>query len=374
MRIQVYQTDSVESALRRARVELGADAILLDSRKAPPEQRHLGLYEVRFATAGAPETEPQVTAAPSLPMLPTGEADLARMTRDLAEIRRLLYRYTPGAPLAASSILSTPQLGELYRQLIAGEVDPELAAELVAGLGPAAGARESDLEARLAEALGERVPLAPRLGASDAGPQTAALVGPPGAGKTTTIAKLAVEFGLRRNRRVHLLTVDSYRVGALDQLHALAAILGVELTAIEEVSDLAAQLDGFGRAGPAAPGLVLIDTPGLGSQQLGRAANLARFLASRRDVATHLVLSASTKPADLRRLADEFAVFGPARLLFTMLDETLGCGCVVNEAIRTGLPLSFLTAGPRIPEDIEPASSRAVAERILNRRSRAAAG
>jgi flagellar biosynthesis protein FlhF len=119
--------------------------------------------------------------------------------------------------------------------------------------------------------------------------------------------------------------------------------------------------------------LILIDTPGHGFNDLAEAADLARYLAGRPDIETHLVLSASMKSADLTRVVDRFEIFRPQRLLFTKLDETETFGPILNEAARSGKPVSFLTAGQRVPEDLEPATQERIVNLILARGARLAA-
>jgi flagellar biosynthesis protein FlhF len=107
---------------------------------------------------------------------------------------------------------------------------------------------------------------------------------------------------------------------------------------------------------------VLIDTPGYGSRDFDAAEELAQFLAGRRDIDTHLVLTASMRSADLSRVVDRFERFRPSKLLFSKLDETATFGPILNQVVRTGKPLSFLAAGQQIPEDLEPATI----ERVLH--------
>ena len=105
--------------------------------------------------------------------------------------------------------------------------------------------------------------------------------------------------------------------------------------------------------------LIFIDTPGLGYGELEDSASLGHFLSTRSDIDTHLVLSASMKPADLSRMVDAFGLLRPQHLLFTKLDETGSYGPILSEAARTGKPLSFFTHGQRIPEDLEAAGVNA---------------
>jgi flagellar biosynthesis protein FlhF len=191
-----------------------------------------------------------------------------------------------------------------------------------------------------------------------------ALVGPPGSGKTTTLVKLAVNYGLAARRPVLLLSMDTYRVAAADQLRSYAAILGVGFQVLETVASLAQAIEeNRGKE------LIFIDTPGLAYGELEDSASLAHFLSTRADIDTHLVLSASMKPADLSRMVDAFGILRPQHLLFTKLDETVSYGPILSEAARTGKPLSFFTHGQRIPEDLEPASRERLLDLVLGRRT-----
>jgi flagellar biosynthesis protein FlhF len=356
MKTQTYHCDSVEAAIRRARAELGEEAMLLDSRKLPPEERHLGAYEVRFALAGK--------EAPAA----TGIDDLSR---GLDEIRRLLQTLTKGYQPSAARAGPPPPLAEWYQDLIGAEVEPEIAAELVAGLVPLMerGAAPPELEREVTDLIGALLEVSGDIGRPGSQPRLVALVGPPGVGKTTTLAKMAVQYGLGCGLSTCLVTTDNYRVAAAGQLQTFASILGVEVTAVQETRELEQILTGFRRGGP---GLVLIDTPGHGFQELDQyGGELAPFLRSREDIDVHLVVSASTKSRDLQRIVDRYLDFGPRKLLFTKLDETLSLGPLLNEAVRTRLPISFLSAGQRIPEDLRPATREALAELILNRRKMA---
>jgi flagellar biosynthesis protein FlhF len=111
--------------------------------------------------------------------------------------------------------------------------------------------------------------------------------------------------------------------------------------------------------------LILIDTPGLAYAELEDSAGLGHFLSTREDIDTHLVLSASMKPADLSRMVDAFGILQPKHLLFTKLDETRSYGPILSEAARTGKPLSYFTHGQRIPEDLEPAGKERLLDLVL---------
>jgi flagellar biosynthesis protein FlhF len=177
-----------------------------------------------------------------------------------------------------------------------------------------------------------------------------------------------VNYGLAGRRPPLLLSIDTYRVAAVEQLRAYAAILGVAFQVVETPAALAQAIEeNRGKE------LILIDTPGLGFRDLDWGTALAHFLSTRQDIDTQLVLPGSMKPADLTRVVDAFEMFGPQRLIFTKIDETGSYGPLVNEAVRTGKPISFLATGQRIPEDLETASPARLAGLILSSTARVGA-
>jgi flagellar biosynthesis protein FlhF len=150
-------------------------------------------------------------------------------------------------------------------------------------------------------------------------------------------------------------------VGGADQLRTFASILGVAFQAVESTASLAQAID-------TAPSdaLLLIDTPGYSTTMLGElGSELVSFLASRQDIDTHLVLTASMRPSSLRTVAGAYARFQPAKLLFTRLDETSSYATAYCEAVRQALPLSFFANGQDIPEDLEPADKKKVSESLV---------
>jgi flagellar biosynthesis protein FlhF len=358
MRIKSFYAATVEAAVALARREMGPDAMLVQSRKAPLEARHLGEYEVVCAIV--PESEPAGTAA--VAEAPSSQG--VRLAHELAELRKQLdvmgKTITRSAWNGPRWPLASPLLSDLQARLMAADLDGELVNQILdtvyqrAASAPASGEL---LERAVVAELEKRILVNTSLG-TPAGdrPRIAALVGPSGAGKTTTLAKLAVQHGLTARRPLLLLSMDDYRVAGAEQLRAYATILGAGFQALDTVGALAQALEEH-----QSKGLILIDTPGYGPRDMDRASELARFLSTRPDISTHLVLTASMKSADLTRVADRFEIFRPDYLVFTRLDETDSFGTGFSVAVRRGKPVSFLGTGQEIPDDLEPATR----ERIL---------
>lgn len=367
MRVKSFFAASVGAALRQARQELGDDAVLMEARKAPPEARHLGECEVVVAAGlPAPVAERATQAPPpGSPPVRTTANESAWLSAELVELRREVQRIAAvvarsGFP-AASGDLFSAELAELFAGLIAAELDAELAQDVVSrlrALGSAAS--PSELARRLAAELGTRFSTDPQLGVGAETPRMAALVGPPGAGKTATLAKLAVRYGIGARRPTLLISLDSLRVASGEPLRSYAAILGAAFQSVESVNALRQSLEEQRHKD-----LILIDTPGFAPQEMDAAAELAAFLSSQPNLDVHLVLTASMKPADLSQAVNRFAPFRPRKLVFTRLDETASFGPILSQAARAGLPVSFLSHGQQIPEDLEAATQQRILDLVL---------
>jgi flagellar biosynthesis protein FlhF len=195
-----------------------------------------------------------------------------------------------------------------------------------------------------------------------AGRVVVALVGPAGAGKTLTAAKLAARFALVEKRRVVLLTVDTRRVAALDQLKAHASIIGVPAAACYSPDELALALDECAGAGA-----VIIDTPGRSVRDARHAAELAEFMAAARPDETHLVLSLAMRRDDALAASRHLAAAAPNRLTLTHADDAAAFGAAFAVALEAGLCPAFLGTGQRVPEDLEEATAAGLADYVLGR-------
>jgi flagellar biosynthesis protein FlhF len=188
------------------------------------------------------------------------------------------------------------------------------------------------------------------------------LIGPPGAGKTTTLAKIAIQECLAKRLSVRIISVDLHGVAAHEKLRSFADIMGAGFTAANSAAQFMEAIDEFRNKH-----VLLIDTPGYGHADAEWARDLARVLAQLKNKEIHLVLPASMHLAGLLRYVRRYQEFNPDYFLFTKLDETEGYGPMLSVAFRASRPLSFLTRGQGVPEDIEAASSVALLSGLFAR-------
>ena len=364
MRIKSYFAATVEEAIDKARRDLGSEAMLMNSKKTESDLRALGAYEVVFAVP--PEAErviemqptkllPKAAPQPGISALPSGNMshdlvhELSELRKQIETVKRSVDR-RPTAPFNGAVALS-PDGYELVARLTGADLSEELALELATAIEIRRG-RDGvalSIEAGLRAECEQRLRFAPALRST---PGAVLLVGPAGAGKTTTLIKLALRYGLRPNLPIQLLSLDTLRIGGWEQLDSYARIASIPCRPIHTPTALS---QAFAEAGQKK--LFLIDSPGFSPADVAQGRHLAAGLAAHRDfVEVHLVLSAAVLPRIQLANIERFAPFAPAKLIFTHLDEVENPGPLLETALRAGLPISFLAKGQQVPEDIEEAT------------------
>lgn len=193
--------------------------------------------------------------------------------------------------------------------------------------------------------------------------QRIAVVGPTGVGKTTTIAKLAADLRLRQRRKVGLITVDTYRIAAVDQLQTYASIIELPCEVASSPEEMQTALTRLADCE-----VIFLDTAGRGPFDALRMHELTRILRSFEADEVHLALSATSRPALLDTLLDRFDCARPSHLTLTKLDECDGLGPLANWLTRAPLPLRFVTTGQDVPQDYAAPTLEILAEAFLARR------
>ncbi len=294
-------------------------------------------------------------------------AALSAMTRGLAELREAVSGLTYQSHEVPKPGIPT-KLRDAYQQLISAQVAEELSAQLVRRIR----AEQSEVHLedpaqvrnRLARYIASMLPTAePMKLKSGAAPTILALVGPTGVGKTTTTAKLAAQYRLRQGRRVGLITVDTYRIGAVDQLHTYADILDVPLEVVTTPAEMESALRKMDDCD-----VIVIDTTGMSQNDADRLQELRLLLDRAAPDEIHLVLSSTTSTAVCHKIIERFDVLGANRMIFTKLDEAVGFGVILNCMHQTASRLSYVTTGQEVPDDIEVGHGGRLANLIVQGR------
>lgn len=289
----------------------------------------------------------------------------ARDVRD-AQGRSSFDSVADGGSGAVAGVPSS--LREQYAQLLSQEVAKELADEVIGQVRQRLSAEQmSDVNAvqtAMRQALAELIPTDPTAGGvrptDDGRPRTIALIGPTGVGKTTTVAKLAATFKLRQKKKVGLITLDTYRIAAVEQLKTYAQILSLPMHVAMSPAELVAALDKCKECD-----VVLIDTAGRSQKDDPRLDQLSAFLAAANPHEVHLVLSSTCTQPVLLHTIERFSRVRADKMIFTKLDEAVTYGVMASVARRVGKQLSYVTTGQEVPHQIEPGRSSRIAELVL---------
>jgi flagellar biosynthesis protein FlhF len=384
--VRTFRAPDSASALAAVKAALGPDAVLISTRTVEG-----GLFrrpEVEVTAAAGPLVEEprsaprghqppaaplpaarraafvrptaQAIGAPSLKVRPADDplaSEVQLLRRSVEEARRALAAVTREAR-AGRDLQIPPAAAELHARLIGRGVEPVLAEELIRqAIQLTSTPRAGGLEGAVRDLVGERlVPCrAPWL---HQGRHVIALVGPTGVGKTTTLAKIAARALLEAKKRVALLTVDTYRIGACDQLARYGEIMGAPVLVARDRGEL---LRAHERVKDA--DLVLVDTAGRSSaEDVARQADLVRAIPR---IQLHLVVSAATGALELGAVGERYRSLQPDRLIFSKLDEAAGRGAVLSAAVRVGRPVSCVADGQRVPEDLHALSSPELVDLVL---------
>ncbi len=389
MKIMKYRAATERQAMLLARDELGSDALILSIKSVKPKGfwRWFRRPYVEVMAAQDEDKENRISSEDKeLAEFKSFLSDLSQKQRNIDSAEKnektagaapavvqtvktepaakLKKDFPPAGGLKAQEAQAAePQvlIGQvIYEQLTENEVDDRLADKLVAQLLESS--KSFSLEEglnlvyrRLVKELSDIRPI--RLENGRARPVF--FIGSTGVGKTTTIAKLASLFTLEKKCKVALITADTYRIAAVEQLRTYANILNIPIKVIYKEEEIAGCIEEF-----ADYDLILIDTAGRSYQDTKHLQELKELLAVVKEKQIYLVLSLSTKNSDLKKTvaAYDFADFP---LIFTKLDETLAYGSILNLKQATGRPLSYVTTGQNVPEDIAELDPYETASKIL---------
>jgi flagellar biosynthesis protein FlhF len=286
---------------------------------------------------------------------------LEEVSRLSGMVEDLLRRVRPHAAPHLPEPLAHVHL-ELVQRQVAQDIAERLVEQVRIELGSRAPADPTRIREHLARYVESMVPVAgPIRLTRTTGPTVIALVGSTGVGKTTTVAKLAANFSLREGRRVGMITIDSFRIAAVEQLRTYARIINVPLEVAMAPGELRAAVQRLRDRE-----LILIDTAGRSQTDRAQLSALKGFLSEAKPHEVHLVLAGNCSQDVLLDTVERYRDLKPNRVIFTKLDEAIGFGAILTCLCQAEARLSYLTTGQNVPDDIEVARGRRVAELIVH--------
>jgi len=383
MQIKRFQAPSMSEALRMVKKEFGPEAVILSAVGMNKRKKLFGSSKGSVEVTAATDNYFSIYGRKPMGSSRAGGNDNAgdtrmqkgillskkKTVRPMVRSRSMSGNHgNPGAD--ASPQIRTRELFTMYRQMRSQGVDDALALELMARLqhlrldDPLAAGE--DVKPFLADILSRTGAATRSIKLSSGNGKIVAFIGPAGVGKTTTAAKVAALAKYRRRKKsVALISTDSYRITGAAQLEKYADIIGVPFQFASNHDELVGAIDRF-----KGYDLIVIDTPGVNPRDEQMVEELRQCLDKIIPIELHLLLSAATKEEDLTETIDRFRIVPVNRLIFTKLDETGTFGAVVNQMVRTKIPVSYFSRGHRVPEDIESVTPQKLISMVLTKESR----
>lgn len=413
MKYKTYEAETLQQAILKMTIDLGKDALLIDQR----DVRYGGLFglfgkkmvEVTAAIPMKPVVKQPPTSLPSSPSIGMSRAvniplpktgTPARLNSAIVSppVNRIEIKPTGNLPIREIAPLSETDAvnllqkemreiktkmdtmiggtnnkmnvypgksGNLYMKLTQSELSEELTERLIKRIiteSPGGLIDDEEfIEMRARTHLAGLIRTAGPIQLVAGVPRVVILIGTTGVGKTTTIAKLAADFAFDKNKKVVLITVDTYRIAAVEQLRAYADILSIPLEVAFSQGEFREAMIAYANYD-----LILVDTAGRSQKNSLQMAELKSFIdAAGYKMDVNLLLSATTKYREMMDIVENFKKINFHKIIFTKLDETVGMGTIINVLSQIPQGISYITTGQNVPEDIEIADANKLAKMVI---------
>ncbi|MFC1513517.1 flagellar biosynthesis protein FlhF [candidate division KSB1 bacterium] len=386
MMIKKFTAPTLKEAMAQTKKELGPDSIILKTGKVKTGglldfngkeaveilaavdngQKPLNTsVNVKRKIQQNPVTIPKEIRSKRI--APVNDKQLITIQTDLDDMKRSIYQMS--SFMKYKNVPSLPEnLQFIMKQLLDNEVDENIARSLVEDIhNDLTSEQFKDLRFILSDLLNRiqsMIKVSNGVSTTRSQPKIVLLVGPTGVGKTTTVAKLATNQKLINNKKVALISTDTFRIGAVDQLKTFGNIAEIPLSVVYTPKDMVNALKNYEDMD-----VIYIDTTGRSQRDRKRLEDMRKLVINAKPDETHLVLSVTTKFSNMLDAVDRYSLLRFNRILLTKTDETTNLGVVLNLASQTPKPISYITTGQNVPEDIERATVKKLARMIVRRKS-----
>lgn len=352
MKIKKYTGHSIGEVLKTIKSEMGGSAVIISRRNV--RQRGIKSFFL-------PRLVEVTAAVDDMPPAPAGEDNryfdgrqVIQVQRELQQMREMLQSISDNKHTKKAE---TVKRTGIKKRLLQNDVNECVIDSIIHDIKDPHFKDGKKERKRIADTMVmDRIHSIIKAGCDTEG-RVVAFIGPTGVGKTTTIAKLAAINTLTDKMKVGLLTIDTYRIGAVEQLKAYADILGVPFASVNSIKDIDAAMDNLKDCER-----VYVDTTGRSTKNLLQLSELKLYLRRIKPDNISLVLSMTTKYRDMIEILKGFSEISYDNLILTKFDETNTYGSIINLSYNTDVPISYITVGQNVPQDIQRASS----DKLLN--------
>jgi flagellar biosynthesis protein FlhF len=349
MQVKKYRGKTIKEASAKVKNLLGPDAMILSTQKISKVGEN-DIFEITALTGAKNLSDEN----PSM---------LGEVKQELMSIKEMLYLLN-NSDVFIEKLITYPGALSLYTKMIKNGVTDRYVRLFFERTGAFNGHPVNDMKSVKNRALKEItkvIDVKDPFDIKEKNQIIAAFIGTTGVGKTTTIAKLAARLMLEKTKKVGLISLDAYRIGAMEQLKTYANILGVPCFQVFKKKDLL-----FALRRMEGKDVVLIDTAGQSQYDRSRLDDLRELIPGDLNISTHLLLSIATAESEMNKAADNFRCLKYQSYIFTKRDETQKCGIILNQIMEQSLPVSYITTGQNVPEDIELAEKTKLLELMVS--------
>jgi flagellar biosynthesis protein FlhF len=350
MQVKKYRAKTIKEAIAKVKNILGTDAMILSTKKISIKDGG-DIFEIA-AMSGFDDVEDGDSIA------------LGEVKQELMSIKEMLYLINNSGGFL-EKLIAYPGLLTLYSRLINNGVNERNIRYLFEKAGAFNGEfadKKNSVKKRALREVMKAISVSDPFPISKNNRTISAFIGTTGVGKTTTIAKLAAMLMFEKKKKVGLISIDAYRIGAMEQLKTYANILGAPSYQAFKKKDLL-----FALRRMEARDVILIDTAGQSQYDLARIEELRKLIPTDLSIDVHLLLSISTTASEMGETAVNFNPLKYQSYIFTKRDEARTYGSILNQIMEHRLPISYITTGQSVPEDIEQADKEKIINMIVSK-------
>lgn len=364
MKVKRYVAQTVNEAMLKVRNDLGRDAVIIHTRKFR-EGGILGLFGRQMVEVTAAVEERlapvQVTSRPEN----VKETEInVELKQEIHELKEKIDRMAELVDEKRIPAELSDEGKKIWQLLQEKEVEESILKKIFKQLKTETGEGQSEMERLLLvleKMFKKGKPIA--IKKTKEKPLVVSFIGPTGVGKTTTIAKIAASFAIKQNFTVALLTADTYRVAAVEQLKTYGDIMGLPVEVVYSPRDMKEAIEKHQDKD-----LLLIDTAGRSHRNKDKIVELKSFITAAQPDETYLVLSAPTKRKDMLEIVDNYRDIEFDKVILTKIDETSSFGGILSVLQKTRKPLAYVTTGQEVPDDIIEADPAWLAAKLIKER------